>query len=250
MQAHIYPRRVNKMNGTITIDGKKIPFMEGQTIIEAAAEAGVYIPHLCHHPEFTPHGSCKLCTVRVNGMVCSACTFPAADGQEILSETEELSEDRKMITQMLFVEGNHFCPSCEKSGNCQLQAVGYHLNMLDSHFPHFYPKREMDATHPDVVIDHDRCIFCTLCVRASREKDGKDVFAVSGRGINKHLIVNSETGKLKDTDLDVNDMAANICPTGAILIRGTAYSVPIGERIYDGREIDEVSLEREEAEDG
>lgn len=238
------------MNGTITIDGKKIPFIEGQTIIEAAADAGVYIPHLCHHPEFTPHGSCKLCTVRVNGLVCSACTFPAADGQEILSETEELSEDRKTITQMLFVEGNHFCPSCEKSGNCQLQAVGYHLNMLDSHFPHFYPKREMDATHPDVVVDHDRCIFCTLCVRASREKDGKDVFAVSGRGINKHLIVNSASGKLKDSDLDVDDMAAHICPTGAILIRGTAFRAPIGQRIYDGREIDKVSLEQEESENG
>lgn len=238
------------MNGTITIDGKEIPFTEGQTIIEAATAAGVYIPHLCHHPEFTPHGSCKLCTVRVNGRVCSACTFPAAEGQEIMSETEELAEDRKMITQMLFIEGNHFCPSCEKSGNCQLQAVGYHLNMLDSHFPHFYPKREMDATHPDVVIDHDRCIFCTLCVRASGERDGKNVFAISGRGINKRLIVNSSSGKLKDSDLNVNDVAANICPTGAILIRGTAYSVPIGERIYDGREIDEVSLEQEDGADG
>ena len=233
------------MAGTFTIDGKEIPFAEGQTIIEAAAADGVYIPHLCHHPEFTPHGSCKLCTVIVNGLVCSACTFPAAEGQEVLSQTRELIEDRKMITQMLFVEGNHFCPSCEKSGNCQLQAVGYHLNMLDSHFPHFYPKREMDASHPDVVIDHDRCIFCTLCVRASREKDGKDVFAVSGRGNNKHLIVNSKSGKLKDSDLDVNDIAANICPTGAILIRGTAFRAPIGQRTYDGREIDEVSLDRE-----
>ena len=235
------------MNGTIKIDGKEIPFSEGQTIIEAATAAGVYIPHLCHHPEFTPHGSCKLCTVRVDGRICSACTFPAVDGQEVLNETKELADDRKMITQMLFIEGNHFCPSCEKSGNCQLQAVGYHLNMLDSHFPHFYPKREMDATHPDIAIDHDRCIFCTLCVRASRERDGKDVFAISGRGMNKHLIVNSRSGLLKDSDIDVHDTAANICPTGAILIKRTAYTVPIGERIYDNREIDEVSLEEEGA---
>lgn len=238
------------MNGTITIDSKEIPFTEGQTIIEAATAAGVYIPHLCHHPEFTPHGSCKLCTVRVNGRICSACTFPAVDGQEIVSETEELLEDRKKITQMLFIEGNHFCPSCEKSGNCQLQAVGYHLNMLDGHFPHFYQNRALDATHPEILIDHDRCIFCTLCIRASREKDGKDVFAISGRVINKRLIVNSKSGKLADSDIDVNDCAAQICPTGAIIMKGTAYRAPIGERIYDAKEIDEVSLAEERHTDG
>lgn len=108
------------MSKTISIDGKPVEFVEGQTIMEAAAAAGVYIPHLCHHPDFTPHGSCKLCTVKVNGRNCSACTFPAAEGQEVLNETDELREERRMITQMLFVEGNHFCPSCEKSGNCQL----------------------------------------------------------------------------------------------------------------------------------
>jgi len=86
-----------------------------------------------------PHGSCKLCTVKVNGRICSACTFPAMEGQDVLNNTKELTDDRQKITQMLFVEGNHFCPSCEKTGNCQLQAVAYHLNMLDNHFPLFYP---------------------------------------------------------------------------------------------------------------
>ncbi len=237
------------MSATITIDGHEIPFTEGQTIIEAATAANIYIPHLCYRPGFTPHGSCKLCSVRVNGRICSACTFPAEAGQEVLSETRELLEQRKMITQMLFIEGNHFCPSCEKSGNCQLQAVGYHLNMLDSHFPHLYPKREMDASHPDLLIDHDRCIFCALCVRASQECDGKDVFAISGRGINKRLIINSKSGQLQDSDIDVHDTAANICPTGAILIRGSAYKVPIGQRIYDNEEIDQVSLHQQELSD-
>jgi [NiFe] hydrogenase diaphorase moiety small subunit len=235
------------MNETLTIDGVAIPFEEGQTIMEAAAAAGIFIPHLCHHPDYAPHGSCKLCTVRVNGRVCTACTFPAMAGQEVLNNTKELNDDRRRITQMLFVEGNHLCPGCEKTGNCRLQAVGYHLNMLDNHFPHFYPLREMDASHPDVMIDHNRCIFCTLCVRASRDKDGKDVFAISGRGITKHLIVNAKSGLLKDTDLTVTDQAAHICPTGAILIKRTGFRVPIGQRIYDNERIDEVSLEQERA---
>ncbi len=230
------------MTKTIAIDGKTIPFEDGQTIMDAALAADVYIPHLCHHPEFTPHGSCKLCSVKVNGRICSACTFPAAEGQDIINNSDELNGDRKRITQMLFVEGNHFCPSCEKSGNCPLQAVAYYLNMLDNHFPFFFQTRQLDASHPDVLIDHNRCIFCTLCVRASQQQDGKDVFGIAGRGINKHLIVNAESGQLKDTDLDAADKAAHVCPTGAILIKRTGYQVPIGQRIYDHHQIDAVSL--------
>lgn len=233
------------MNKTILIDGKEVPFKQGQTIMDAAIAAQVYIPHLCHNPDYKPHGSCKLCTVKVNGRVCSACTFPAMEGQEIQNQSDELEKDRKRITQMLFVEGNHFCPSCEKSGNCQLQGVAYYLNMHDNHYPHFFANREVDASHPDILIDHNRCIFCNLCVRASQEKDHKNVFAISGRGINKRLIVNSKSGQLKDSDIDINDCATHICPTGAILIKRTAYQVPIGQRIYDKQKIDAVSLARE-----
>ena len=233
------------MTKTFVIDGKTIPFEEGQTIMQAASAAGVYIAHLCHNPQFTPHGSCKLCTVNVNGRNCSACTFPASEGQNVTNISKELNEDREKITQMLFVEGNHFCPSCEKTGNCQLQAVAYHLNMTDNHFPHFFENREVDASHPDVMIDHNRCIFCTLCVRASEQVDGKNVFAISGRGIDKRLVVNSPSGLLKDSALDVSDCAAHICPTGAILIKRTGYSVPIGQRIYDHAHIDAIALASE-----
>ena len=233
------------MSKTIVIDGMEIPYEEGQTIMDAAIAADIYIPHLCHDPDYEPHGSCKLCTVNVNGRNCSACTFPAMEGQNIINKSTDLEHDRLRITQMLFVEGNHFCPSCEKTGNCQLQGVAYYLDMHDNHFPHFFANREMDASHADILIDHDRCIFCNLCVRASQEKDHKNVFAISGRGMNKHLIVNSITGKLKDSDIDINDRAAHICPTGAILIKRTGYQVPIGERTYDKQKIDAVALAKE-----
>lgn len=231
------------MNQTFTLDGKTIPFTDGQTLMQAAQAAGEYIPHLCHHADFAPHGSCKLCTVKVNGRNCSACTFPAAAGQEVLSDTPELNRDRQKITQMLFVEGNHFCPSCEKSGQCQLQAVAYQLRMLDNHFPLFFAQRQVDASHPEVLLEHNRCIFCTLCVRASREADGKDVFAIAGRGINKHLVVNSSSGLLKDSAIAATDRAAHICPTGAILIKHTAYQVPIGQRVYDQQTLAQASVE-------
>jgi len=220
-----------------TIDGIDVPFTAGQTIMEAATAAHIYIPHLCHHPEFTPHGSCKLCTVNVNGRNCSACTFPAEHGQQVLNHTTELNTLRRRIIQMLFVEGNHLCPACEKSGNCKLQATAYQLEMVDSHFPHFYKNHQVDSSHPDLMLDRNRCIFCTLCVRASRDIDGKELFAISGRGINKHLVINSPSGELHDSGMEVTDRAADICPTGALLIKRRGFAVPIGKRIYDSHEI-------------
>ena len=221
------------MSLTFTLDGKTIPFTEGQTIIQAASAAGVFIPHLCYHPEFKPHGSCKLCAVKVNGRHTASCTMRAAPGMVVESETEEINAERRALTQMLFVEGNHFCPSCEKSGDCQLQATAYHLGMMSPHYDHFFPSRPVDASHPEVLLDFNRCILCSLCVRASRDVDGKNVFALSGRGIGTHLIVNAKSGQLGDTDFTLDDKAAQVCPVGVILKKRRGFAVPIGERKYD-----------------
>ncbi|RME34363.1 MAG: NADP oxidoreductase [Gammaproteobacteria bacterium] len=226
------------------LDGRSVPFEPGQTVMEAAIAAGIYIPHLCWHPAFEPHGSCKLCTVDIDGRPASACTRPAEAGMQVTSGSEALRRLRLRLTQMLFVEGNHFCPSCEKSGDCELQAMGYYLGMTDNHYPHFYPRRELDASHPDILLDRDRCIFCELCVRASR-KEGKSVFALAGRGPQTRLVINSPSGRLGDSELDAGDEAAGICPVGAIVRRNTAYRVPIGQRRYDLAGIDEESLARE-----
>ncbi|MDP2224052.1 2Fe-2S iron-sulfur cluster-binding protein [Nitrosomonas sp.] len=227
---------------TITIDGQEIPFTAKQTIMDAALAAGVYIPHLCHYPGLPPSGNCRLCMVETGNRNVAACITPAVAGQEIRNNTPELNEVRKSITQMLFVEGNHICPSCEKTGNCKLQAMGYYLGMLEDHFPQFYQRREMDASHAEILLDRGRCILCDLCVRASRDVDGKNVFAIAGRGTNAHLIVNSPTGKLADSTIATTDLAATICPVGAILIKEQGYQVPVGQRIYDQHTIRDIGL--------
>jgi [NiFe] hydrogenase diaphorase moiety small subunit len=216
-----------------------VPFATGQTVMQAALDAGVYIPHLCFHPEFKPHGSCKLCTVKANGRPATSCTLEAAAGMEIESETPELKDKRRMLLQMLFVEGNHFCPSCEKSGNCKLQGLAYDLGVMSPHFEHFFPDRPVDASHPEILLDFNRCILCELCVRASGEVDGKNVFALSGRGITKHLIVNSESGRLGDTDMRTTDKAMSVCPVGVILKKRVGFAVPVGQRKYDAIPISE-----------
>lgn len=225
---------------SFTLDGRRIPFQDGQTIMTAALAAGVYIPHLCFNREFAPHGSCRVCLVQVNGRVQAACTTPAVAGQTVHNETRELREIRRGILQMLFVEGNHVCPACEKSGACQLQAVAYYVGMLTPHYTHFYPRRPVDASHPEAVIDFNRCILCELCVRASRDVDGKNVFAVQGRGIQAHLVVNTPSGKLGATNFSITDKAAQVCPTGAILTKHRGYEIPIGQRLYDRKPISVV----------
>jgi [NiFe] hydrogenase diaphorase moiety small subunit len=222
---------------TFTLDGIAIEFSDGDTIMDAAMRAGAYIPHLCHNPEFTPHGSCRVCIVEVNGRQVSACTHPAAAGLEVDNGSDAIVEERRNLLQMLFVEGNHMCPGCEKSGACQLQAVAYYTGMLSPHYTHFFPQRSVDASHPDTAIDFNRCILCELCVRASRDIDHKNVFSITGRGIGSQLTINSPTGKLGDSTFSASDKAAHVCPVGAILPKHRGYDQPIGERLYDRQPI-------------
>jgi [NiFe] hydrogenase diaphorase moiety small subunit len=221
---------------TITIDGVEVKAQPGQTIIQAADEAGVYIPRLCYFKGLSSHGSCRVCTVKVNGRAQASCTQPVAQGMVIENDTEELLAHRKNIIDMLFVEGNHFCMFCEKSGNCELQAMAYRFGIAAPKYPYLFPNKDMDASHPNVFIDRNRCILCGRCVRTSKELDGKNVFQFVGRGPEKKIAFNSEM-KLGDTDLAETDKAVDVCPVGAILRKRVGFKVPIGERLYDTKPI-------------
>jgi [NiFe] hydrogenase diaphorase moiety small subunit len=105
--------------------------------------------------------------------------------------------------------------------------------MTSPHFEEFFPDRLVDASHPDVWLDLNRCILCKLCVRASHEVDGKDVFAIAGYGIGAHVIVNSPSGRLGDSALTGDDFATRVCPVGAILPKRRGFAVPIGSRRHD-----------------
>jgi [NiFe] hydrogenase diaphorase moiety small subunit len=215
-----------------TLDGRQVPAKPGETIIEAADAAGVYIPRLCHKPGLQPHGGCRICTVKANGRMVAACTFPASDGMIVESDTEELNAHRSILLEMLFVEGNHFCMFCEKSGNCELQALGYRFAIAAPRFPLQFPVRGVDASHPDVLIDGNRCILCARCVRTSRDLDKKNVFGFVGRGPRKRLAVSSGT-RLRDTEANVTDLALESCPVGALLKKRVGFAVPVGRRLYD-----------------
>ncbi|GAB4385891.1 MAG: bidirectional hydrogenase complex protein HoxU [Phycisphaerales bacterium] len=219
-----------------TIDGVTVTGKPGQTVIEAAQDHGIYIPRLCHKPGLEPYGGCRVCTVTVNGRACAACTTPIAEGMAVASETDEIRAWRRTVVEMLFVEGNHFCMFCEKSGNCELQALGYRLGITAPRLPYLWPQREVDASHPDVLIDHNRCILCARCVRTSRDVDGKQAFGFVGRGPHRRLAVNPGA-RLADTNVDVTDAAVDACPVGAIVRKRQGYQTPIGFRRYDTQPI-------------
>jgi [NiFe] hydrogenase diaphorase moiety small subunit len=226
------------MTGTVqfTLDGRELDATPGQTILEAAGAHGQYIPHLCAHRELLPYGACRVCTVLVNGRPQAACTQPVAPGMVVESETPELLNLRRALVEMLFVEGNHVCPCCEQSGKCELQAMAYRLGVLVPRYPFLFPLRQVDASHPDVFVDRNRCILCARCVRASRDLDGRQVFDFAGRGIKKRLVVDSGTG-LGGTRDEVADRAFDVCPVGSLLRKRTGFTVPVGQRPFDHQPI-------------
>jgi [NiFe] hydrogenase diaphorase moiety small subunit len=218
-----------------TIDGKVCTAEKGQTIVEAAKDNGVFIPVLCHYEGLAPAGTCRICTVNVNGRPVAACTTQVAEGMEVANDTEELREGRKMMLEMLFVEGNHFCPSCEKSGDCELQALAYRYQMLAPRFQFLFQQRALDASHPKIMLERNRCIMCKRCIRGIRAKDGRAIFALSCRGGRAEIIMDDElASQLTDEDAQ---KAMDMCPVGAILRREKGFDTPIGKRKYDTQPI-------------
>ncbi|NLF39727.1 2Fe-2S iron-sulfur cluster binding domain-containing protein [bacterium] len=224
----------------LTIDGTRVSAYEGDTILEAAKRSGIYIPTLCHHPLLKNSGACRMCVVEIEGTgrqnFNSACTTPAADDMVVHTATPDIQRMRRMNLELIFSERNHQCPYCEKSGNCELQAMAYRIGMNQVRFPFLWPKKTVDSSHPEVLRDPSRCILCARCVRASAEVDNKGIFAVKGRGIDSDITVNIEEN-LGATDVSGEDAAVQVCPTGALCAKGLAYSIRYGTRMYDQQPI-------------
>lgn len=219
-----------------TVDGVPVVAQAGQTIIQACDEAGIYIPRLCYRSDLPPGGECRLCTCKVNGRYTAACVTPVAPSIAVENATPELLAERQTIVEMLFVEGNHICPTCEKSGNCDLQAMAYRLGMPAMQLSYQWPRRDIDATHPQIFLDRNTCILCGLCVRASRAVDGKSVFGFENRGAETRLAVNAPAG-LGATDIEPLDRAVSVCPVAALVVKHTGYQTPYGKRRFDEQPI-------------
>ncbi len=216
----------------ITIDGHQYEAEEGQTLVDVIRNNGVFIPSLCYYPHIDPPlGTCRVCTAKVNGSPVATCTVKVREGMDVVVDNPELADIRKGMVEMLFAEGNHFCPACEKSGDCDLQGLGYRLGVTVSRFPHLFIDRLVDYRPQRMVIEHNRCIRCRRCVEEVFTDAGRQVFSFVNRGNSTQVAIDyQEEARLSDEQAL---RAMNICPTGAILVRGKSLARPRGERKYD-----------------
>lgn len=220
----------------ITIDGKNIQAEEGRNLVQVARENGVFIPSLCYYEHIEPPlGTCRVCTCKINDKYQPACTEKIAEGLSVEVNTPELVDTRKAVVEMMFAEGNHICPACEKSGNCDLQHMGYELGISSARFPHLFKDRVIDFTPKRLIMEHNRCIKCLRCVVDVKTDDGKKVFTYQNRGNETFVGVDYEQEAKLSEEQAINAM--NICPTGAIIVKGVSFAKPFGDRKFDSQSV-------------
>ena len=209
----------------LTIDGKTIEVTEGTTVLRAAEQAGVFIPTLCDHPHLTPYGGCRLCLVEVEGFrtLQPSCTLPAGNNMVIHTDTPKVHAARKLVLSLIFSERNHFCPYCQVSGgDCELQNNAYGEGM--DHWPiqPNWQSYEVDASHPYIILEHNRCILCRRCVRACGELVGNFTLGFAERGAASILTADLGVPLGESTCVSCG-MCVQVCPTGALIDRSSAY---------------------------
>lgn len=214
---------------TLKIDGRDVGAHEDETILELAQENGINIPTLCRIEGLSLQGACRLCLVEVKGWnkLVPACVTYAEEGMEVSTDTERLRNYRRMILELLFSEGNHVCAVCVSNGNCELQSLAQHLGMDHVRYPNLEPVRQVDMTHDRFVIDRNRCVLCTRCLRVCDEIEGAHVWDIKGRGIDARVITDLDIPWGESETCTSCGKCVNVCPVGAIVEKGKA----IGEMV-------------------
>lgn len=209
---------------SIRIDGEYVEAREGQTILEVALAGGKYIPTLCYLAGLTAAGACRLCMVEISGIarLMPACTTAVQDGMLVTTNSEKLARYRRQVVELLLAERNHYCSICVSNGHCELQAMATRFGVTHVRYPYNYPVLPVDASHEKYVIDHNRCILCTRCVRVCAEVEGAHVWDVGSRGVRS--IVVSELNKPWGESRACTSCGKCVqaCPTGALAEKGWA----------------------------
>lgn len=229
---------------SIRIDGELVRATEGQSILQVAAANGKYIPTLCYLEGLSAVGGCRLCVVEISGSnrVLPACTTPAQDGMSVTTKSAKLTQHRRIALELMLVERNHICAVCVSNEHCELQGMAQQLGITSVRYSYNYPKLPVDLSHSRFVIDHNRCILCTRCVRACAELEGAHVWDISGRGINARVVADLNTTWGASTTCTDCGKCVQACPTGALARKGRA----VGEMEKFGEELTLLSTRRGE----
>lgn len=201
----------------ITIDGRQLEVPENKNVLECALEAGIYIPHLCHHKDLSPLGSCRMCVVEVEGenQVTTACTLKAKDGLRILTKTPEVERLRMLALELLLTGHPEDCSTCPKYGNCELQMLIQYIGPKTGRLKMRTKGFRAEEGNPLILHDMNRCVLCGRCVRACNELRGVKVLQYQKKELETYVGTLHDK-LLKDADCRFCGACVEVCPTGTI----------------------------------
>ena len=207
---------------TLKINGLDIGARKDETVLQVARENGIFIPTLCELEGLSPYGACRLCLVEIKGnkRLVPACMTLVEEGMEVITNSTRLQQYRIRILALIFSERNHICSVCVSNGHCDLQTLAQKLDMDHVHYAYQHPKMGVDATHDRFILDHNRCILCSRCVRVCDEVEGAHTWDVMGRGINSRVILDFNQPWGTSETCTSCGKCVQVCPTGALSFKG------------------------------
>jgi bidirectional [NiFe] hydrogenase diaphorase subunit len=211
---------------SLKIDGHEVTAPEGKMILEAAKLNGIEIPTLCNLEGLTNTGACRLCLVELKGSskLFASCSTPINEGMEVTTESKLLKEYRKNTVQLLLSERTHICSVCVANKNCELQTMADKLGVDHVAYEREWTKEEIDSSHPFLVIDRNRCILCTRCIRVCDEIEGVHTLDLKLRGKDSQVIIDFDDKWAESSSCTSCRKCAKVCPVGAIYVEGEPLS--------------------------
>ncbi len=210
----------------LTIDGREVSVREGTTVIQAAEQLGAFIPRYCYHPALSIAGNCRICLVEVEKFpkLQIACNMPVSEGLVVHTKSQKAEDGRRAVLEFLLANHPLDCPVCDQSGECDLQNFYMNFGLYDPRFrEHKVKKKKAVKLGPHVMLDQERCILCSRCVRFTDEITRTGEFGIFNRGDRAELGL--YPGEVLDNPYSTN--VVDICPVGALTEVDSRFKVRV-----------------------